>query len=132
MRIILDYKIYPLEAILNSCFEFIDIGYFFLDRDSTGKKIIIKIKPKKSDKVFSRDDFFNSLLHNALRHQVTKNNKKISEYILGATLASVSNNLLTTLPPEGKTADYQEDPLGIAIPWEEKYGSKAKKSKSKV
>lgn len=130
----LNSKIYPLEAILNTCYTFIDRAYVFLDNDSERERIIVSLKGKQ--KVSSRKleqlegEFMNELLHCALRCQINKNNKKIREYIIGRALCSAlpTPDLFTS----SEKLDYQEDPLGIAIPWEEKYGKKKKSAKSKV
>lgn len=134
-KIELNSKIYPLEAILNACYIFIDRAYIFLDSDPKGNQIKVSIKGKKrlTQKQLEvlKGEFTNELLHSALRYQISKNNKKIREYIIGRALYSAlpTPDLFTA---SGKL-DYQEDPLGIAIPWEEKYGKKKKKNvKSKV
>lgn len=134
MDIKLNPKIYPLEAILNACYNFIDRAYIFLDTDH--KSEIIKVSLKGKNKLSQsrletlRGEFMNELLHCALRYQISKNNKKIREYIIGRALYSAlpSSDLFTA----DEKLDYQEDPLGIAIPWEEKYGRKKKNAKSKV
>jgi len=127
MDIKLNSKIYPLEAILSACYVFIDRAYIFLEGDSKGKtvKVSFKGKVKLSERKLKslRGEFMNELLHCALRYKISKNNKKIREYIIGRAIYSA-------LPAKsGQTGDYQEDPLGIAVPWEEKYGNKAAKRK---
>lgn len=134
MNINLNSKIYPLEAILNACYTFIDRAYIFLDTDSKGNQIKVSIKPKNKlpEKQLEvlKGEFMNELLHSVLRYTVSKNNKKIREYIIGRALYSAlpTPDLITA----DEKLDYQEDPLGIAIPWEEKYGRKKKSAKSKV
>jgi His-Xaa-Ser system protein HxsD len=134
MLLKLNPEIYPPEAILNTCYAFIDRAYIFLDYDSKKENIKVSIKEKKS---LSRKqsellikEFMNELLHYALRYQVSRNNRKIREYIIGRALYSALG------APEPDSAaekfDYQEDPLGIAIPWEEKYGRKKKYARIKV
>lgn len=128
-------SIYPLEAILNACYVFIDRLYIFLDTDSKVENIKVSLKGKKrlSRKHLEllKGEFINELLHCALRYKISKNNKKIREYIIGRALYSAvvdSSDLAST----EEKIDYQDDPLGIAIPWEEKYGKKKKSQKTKV
>jgi len=126
MEIRLDLKIYPLEAILNTCYMFIERAYIFLDGDTKARfvKVSIKGKKKLSKKrlVALRGEFMNELLYSVLRYNVSKNNKKIREYIIGRALySSVS---ISDLGVSKEELDYQKDPLGIAVPWEEKYGKK--------
>jgi len=134
MEITLNSKIYPLEAILNTCYTFIDRAYIFLDANHRGNRIKISLKgkngiPRRQLKGL-RGEFMNELLHSALRCAINKNNKKIREYIVGRALYSALPG--PDLVMSEKTRDYQEDPLGIAIPWEEKYGRKKKDARIKV
>lgn len=127
----LSNKVYNLEAILNTCYIFVDRAYIFLDSDSKGERISValKIKKKASQKQIKQieGEFTNNLLHNNLRYKINKNNKKITEYIVSAALYSSLSDADTVNSFE--KLDYQEDPLGIAIPWEEKYGKKKSKRK---
>jgi len=130
MNIQLNSKIYPLEAILNASYMFIDRAYIFLDSDSRKNGIVVSLKgkqrlsPKKLEDL--RGEFMNELLHCALRYKISKNNKKIREYIIGRALYSALPVSMeeTILDEDSGKLDYQQDPLGIAIPWEEKYGKK--------
>lgn len=134
VKISLDSRIYNLEVILNTCYQFIDHAYIFLDTALNGKKIIVflKNKQKKLSLVAGeqlKGEFENELLFWSLRRSVSNNNKKIREYIVGhALLASLSASDLGFVS-SNKKPDYTEDPLGIAVPWEEKYGSKKKQKK---
>jgi len=134
MDINLNSKIYPLEVILNACYIFIDRAYIFLDSGPKGESTRVSLKPKNraSQKQLEilKGEFTNELLHSALRYTVSKNNKKIREYIIGRALCS--SLPASELVSSGAKLDYVEDPLGIAIPWEEKYGKKKKNAQSKV
>jgi len=132
MKIQINSKIYPLEAILNASYAFIDRTYIFLDDDSRKNEITVSLKGKQrlSTKKLNnlRGEFMNELLHCALRCKISKNNKKIREYIVGRALYSALPLSMeeTVLEDDSGKLSYQEDPLGIAIPWEEKYGKKKK------
>lgn len=125
----LSSNIYNLEVILNTCYIFVDKAYIFLDSDSKGERISVTLKTKRkvSQKQIKQieGDFMNNLLHNNLRYKINKNNKKVTEYIVSAALYSSLSEADTVNSFE--KLDYQEDPLGIAIPWEEKYGKKKSK-----
>ena len=92
VKMVLNSRIYNLEAILNACYTFIDRTYIFLDSDSKGERTVISLKGKKrlSQKMLKRlkGEFMNELLHSALRCKISKNNKKIREYIIGRALYS--------------------------------------------
>jgi His-Xaa-Ser system protein HxsD len=134
MEFKLDSKIYPLEAILNACYTFLDRAYIFLDKDSKEDniKVYFKGKNRLSEKQLAslKGKFMNELLHCALRYEISKNNKKIREYIIGRALYSVLPT--PDLFPTDEKLDYLKDPLGIAIPWGKKYGKKKKIAPLKV
>lgn len=139
IKFILDKRVYNLEAILNTCYAFIDRVYIYLDSDSKGEKIMVQLKGKQKLSIKTKeqikDEFMNELLHNSLRCMVSKNNKKIREYIIGRALYGPSLDLMTDNAEIDITEfDYKkEDPLGIAVPWKEKYSKKKKSVKvSKV
>lgn len=125
MVIVLRTKIYPLEAILQTCYHFVEKAYLYLDSDRSNSIVKVKITPKakmhgKSLQLL-KGDFMNELLHNALRHTISSHNKTIREYIVSRALCSA---LPYTGPSAEEVPEYKKDPLGIAIPWEEKYLTK--------
>lgn len=130
IKISLNSKVYDLEAVLNASHAFIERAYIFLDSDSSGKQLKVRIKPKKRlpAKALNslRDEFMNELLQSLLRYKISKNNKKIREYIIGRALYSMVS-VSDSLGPEDKL-DYKDDPLGIAVPWEKKYGKNKKRA----
>ncbi len=119
----LNPKIYPLEAIYGACYVFIDRAYLFLDGDPKEEvKVYIKgksnLSPKKLEALAG--EFENELLNYTLRLALAKNTRKVRETI-------VEKALFSALPQEKIREDeevVEEDPLGIAVPWEEKYGKK--------
>ena len=125
MEITVDTKIYPLEVIYGAAYVFLDKAYIYLDGDPQ-KKIIVRIKNKQgSGKWIAeklRDEFMNELLNYGLRYQISKNNRKIREYIIGTALLSTTG--LEEKTEKETEEDWQGDTLGIAVPWEEKYGKK--------
>jgi len=116
-------KLYPLEAVYGTCYVFLDRAYVFLDGDPK-KEIKVYLKGKK--KLTSQEleglagEFSNELLNYALRNEISKRNQKIREYIVGQALFAAN-------PEEfEESEDFEKDPLGIAIPWEEKHAPKKK------
>jgi len=55
---------------------------------------------------------------------MTKSNQKIREFIIGQALVSAvgNNNII-----QKNEMEYEDDPLGILMPWEDKYQKKNKK-----
>jgi len=144
-------KIYPMEAIYGASFIFLDRAYVKLDGDPE-KNVLVYLKGKKAltknELKNLAGEFLNELLNYTLRNLISKENKTLREYIVAQALISTeiggASQEAQILPEEcptckekeeGEKEDWQKDPLGIAIPWEEKYGKKkAKKkfSKSKI
>lgn len=127
IKVIINPEIYPLEAVYGAAYVFLDKAYLRLDGDPK-KEIIVQIKSKEElDKKGLENlanDFLNELLNYGLRYKISKNNKKIREYIVGTALLSATGE---NLEGEGEAKeDWQKDTLGIAIPWEEKYEKKQK------
>jgi His-Xaa-Ser system protein HxsD len=118
MKIQINNKVYPREAVLNTCFLFLDKAYLFLDFQDD--KMIVFLKNKRSSplKKSLKGEFMNKLLSWTLRCQINKNNRKMRDYILGRALFSAQP--LKDSKPEDNKLDYELDPLGIAIPWDEK------------
>jgi His-Xaa-Ser system protein HxsD len=128
----LNPKIYPLEAIYGTCYVFIDRAYLFLDGDLDKKvKVFLKgkkeLNPEELEKLTG--EFKNELLNYSLRLSIAKNTKKIRETIVERALFSVLPHekelkVIDRRPEQIDEKTIEEDPLGIAVPWEEKYGKK--------
>jgi His-Xaa-Ser system protein HxsD len=120
----LNLEAYPLEAIYGAAYVFIDKAYLFLDNPSSKKiEVFLKSKTQKSKKQLEnlKGEFLNELLNYTLRVNLNKRNRKIREYIVNQALFSAVKQ--EEIKQEDKLG-YQDDPLGIAVPWEEKYGKK--------
>ncbi len=126
IKIEINPEIYPLEAVYGAAYVFLDKAYLRLDGDPK-KKIIVNIKSKnnlnKKELENLANDFLNELLNYGLRYKISKNNRKIREYIVGTALLSASAVFVEDQKEE-KKEDWQKDTLEIAVPWEEKYGKK--------
>ena len=138
MKIKLNSKIYPLEAILNACYAFIDRAYIFLDTNCKAQDICVSFKGKEgltaARLAALRGEFMNELLHCALRCRISRENKKSREYIIARALYSASpdSKVESLSGQRQKELDYKKDSLGIAVPWEKKYGRKQRHARDKV
>ncbi|MDI6777703.1 MAG: His-Xaa-Ser system protein HxsD [Patescibacteria group bacterium] len=120
----LDSKIYSLESIYNTAYVFLDRAYVFLDGDPE-KEIEVHLKGKEEldgKKLEAlQGEFLNELLNFLLRTKIAKRNKKIREYIIASALVSgLPNSFVSPNEDKETKAGWQDDPLGIAVPWEEK------------
>lgn len=128
LKIIINSSIFPIEAYCATSLSFIDDYYIYLDKKKNNIIICIISKTNISfNKKEIEGRFRNELLNNALRIKISQDNFSIRESIINQALFS-------SLPSEKqeslvKNNSYQDDPLGIAIPWEEKFSKKAKKKK---
>ncbi|MEW6074782.1 MAG: His-Xaa-Ser system protein HxsD [Candidatus Omnitrophota bacterium] len=124
-------RIYPLEAIYATCYVFVDRYYLFLDE--VRQRIKIVFTPKASNRRnhnLLKGEFLNELLNNTLRFKISKRNQRIREMIVKEALffSQPKKEIDGVVASEEKTnQSWQNDPEGIAIPWEEKY--KRKKSR---
>lgn len=131
-------KIYPVEVIYSAAYVFLDKAYILLDGDPKSE-IIIRIKPKnkEKDKELLGLEFFNELINYADYRQRSEETKNIREALLQRALLTNDQSSLmdSTNNKEETDAEFEkilktldededilDDPDGIAIPWEEKYG----------
>ncbi len=120
--LLLDEKIYPREVSLAAAYRFIDRCYVRLERAGR-KQLQVWLKGKRKLGLKALDalagEFNNELLQQLMRQQVAARTTGIREAIVGRALMSAEP---WTQANEIGELDYTEDPLGIAVPWEEKYG----------
>jgi len=125
----LDASLYPVEAVYSATYVFIDRCYVLLDRPEAGTLRIV-ITPKQLDDAESqlRDvvgELANELVSAAWRHQITQENRaKIESVTMQAISGAMGPPTLDDLEDFDFTDEAFEDPLGIAMSWEEKYAKK--------
>ncbi len=131
--ILIDSTICPKEAVINTAYHFLDRAYIFLDRGRRRQDIKVVFDLKGGRRVSPRQwerlkgEFWNTLLHFMLRHQISRQNKKIREYIVRTALYSSVAGSGDAGVRQGQGADYLDDALGIRVPWEDKHGRRGKK-----
>lgn len=137
--------LYPADVLFGTAFSFLDRAYLHLDiEDKDRFRVDIEARPGSR---FSLDElvgeFKNELVNQALRHKLAKQTEKVRTMIVGRAIAEAipmegspsqaqAAPTLPDLPPEiakllaeeEDSLDFLDDPLGIAVPWEEKYGKK--------
>jgi His-Xaa-Ser system protein HxsD len=129
-RIQVDEKLFPREVVVSAAYMFLDRCYLRLEQ-APRRHVLVQIKGKKklskNQLTNLAEEFENELLHQLIRRQVAERTDGLREVIVGRALFSAE-------PAEGEAApdepqddmDYLDDPLGIAVPWEEKYGDDKK------
>lgn len=128
-------KVYPLDVVYSAAYVFLGRAYVLLDGNPK-KEILVKLKPKKKgDLEKMGGEFFNELINYADYRERAKQTKKIREMIMQRVLITHDSSVLTKEDEFDGILDEVDDeefddPEGIAIPWEEKYGDKAKEGKN--
>jgi His-Xaa-Ser system protein HxsD len=129
-------KIYPMEMIFGAGFIFIDRCYVYIDRNGNDKiKVTLKGKTELNESQLEAlsGEFNNELLNQALRKKIGQSNRRIREYIVSRALFSAEpvddeEEEFEEAPESelGLEEDFLDDPLQIAVPWDEKYGADKK------
>jgi His-Xaa-Ser system protein HxsD len=123
---------------MGAAYVFTDRCYVLLDRSGDGKvKVSLAAKPGTSAEAFAAvtGEFENELLAQSLRRQLAERHEKVRELIVARALFGAAPHLEEQAAPAPDDAqlgvdpryvpasgdDFLEDPLGIAVPWEERY-----------
>ena len=123
----LDKGLYPLDVIYGAAYIFIDRAYVLLGRDSDRTIVELAAKDPDTDSATLRalaGEFGNELLSQALRRRITRENKNILETIVSQALAGATGAMVPSAfedDEEDDDLDFLDDPLGIAVPWEERF-----------
>ena len=149
VRITVDSSLHSLDAVFGAAYVFIDRCYVWLDKESESK-ITVELRQRGDDES-SLDglagEFGNELLAQSARERIHQNNNDLIQAIVGYQLAGAGAGLGSGMSGEPAPLDLSElealelddepfdDPLGISMSWEEKYGDRgsgdAKKSTKK-
>jgi His-Xaa-Ser system protein HxsD len=143
VEVVVPEDIYPLESVMSAAYVFTDRCYVLFDKlPGGGIKISLSPRPGTTDEGLQAiaGDFQNELLGQALRQRIAERHEKVREVIVARALFGaaprISEEPDAAQPSDEQIGveaqyvpqaddDYLEDPLGIAVPWEEKYGKAA-------
>ncbi|MEM7608321.1 MAG: hypothetical protein AAF411_23445, partial [Myxococcota bacterium] len=124
----IDASVYPLAAVYGASFTFIDRAYVFLSERDGGFAATLRHKKAPEGDVEAplqalAGEFANELLACAYREKLTEANRATLEAI---TMQAIGGAMGPPSLDELEDFDFSdepfEDPLGIAMSWEEKYG----------
>ncbi|MBT3407264.1 hypothetical protein HN415_01130 [Candidatus Woesearchaeota archaeon] len=130
-------KIYPLDVVLSSAYIFTENNYLLVDGDPE-EELVVELRPKdkKSDLKVLANEFNNELINYAsYAVQVIKNDQFRTAMINRVLLTNSKEPTADEFDLDDKIEPWVEkdedkpwfdDPEGIAVPWEEKYGDKNK------
>lgn len=131
LHIELDEQLYPKDAIYGAAYVFIDRCYVHLDRAGQGR-VRVTLRAKRGGPDLTEalaGELQNELLAQAWRLEIAAQNRQLIESITARALGGAAGppglDELLAMDIGAETAF--EDPLGIAMSWEEKYGKKKAK-----
>jgi His-Xaa-Ser system protein HxsD len=122
----LDEELYPKDAVYGAAYVFIERCYLHLER-AADKRVRVRLKAKSG--VVAQDyagEFQNEALAQAFRRRLAADNRVLIESITARAIAGAAGppGLDDLLAMEIGDETAFEDPLGIAMSWEEKYTKK--------
>lgn len=150
LTITFDTKLFPAPAILAASHKFLAKCFVKLEfSESDSRMIIVELKPREHVPIDGLEDQFREeALNYAVKQKISKGSAKIRDQIfhivfnrdrLNELGGQLQSELKTAVDPESvklsarleklledieneESLDYEDDPLGISIPWEEKHG----------
>ncbi len=130
VKVTVDASIYPLEAVYGAAYIFLDRCYVLLDRPSGATySVTLTSKAADADADALRNmvgEFANELLSQAWRQKIIEENRAVIETVTAQALAgAMGPPSLDELAAFDFSEDSFDDPLGIAMSWEDKYKKKA-------
>jgi His-Xaa-Ser system protein HxsD len=129
-----DEALYPKDAVYGAAYIFIDRCYVKLDRPKEARiSVRLRLKPGVSRNLDElAGEFENELLGQAWRRMILDENRQLIEQVTTQALAGAAGppglDDLLGMDIDEETAF--EDPLGIAMSWEEKYKRKSAGAKA--
>ncbi len=119
--------LYPRDAIYGAAYIFLDRCYIHLDRPSDGRvSVKLRLKPSINASLDElAGEFENELLGQAWRRQILDENRALIERVSArAAAGSAGPPGLDDLLNVDASGEAFDDPLGIAMSWEDKYKKK--------
>ncbi len=127
VTVTVDTAVYPLEVIQGAAYVLMDRAYVLLE-PGDGTRVHARLCGKES----LDDDglralggaFVNELTNQALRSTLDESGRKIREYIIAKShfFHDQGGQDIQSLLDATMLEAFDDDPLDIAVPWEEKYG----------
>ncbi len=123
-----DTRAYPLEVIYGAAYVLMDRAYVHLVPSGGG---IVDVRLAGKDLLDGAGlralggEFANELVNQALRVTLDESGRKLREYIVAKAhfFHEEGGRDVQKLLDATMQEAFDEDPLDIAVPWEEKYGS---------
>lgn len=132
VTITVDASIYPIEAVYSAAYIFIDRCYVLIDRPRDhAYAVTLSSKAGNATPDVLRamvGEFANELLSQAWRQKIVEENRVLIETVTTQALAgAMGPPTLDDLASFDFSEETFDDPLGIAMSWEEKEKEKGRK-----
>lgn len=123
---VLAEELYPRDAVYGAAYIFVGRCFVFLSRPAEGQ-VEVRLKSKEATDRAGLEglagEFANELLNQVVRQRVGESTAQIREYYMAKAFFADSNQTsIDALLAELDAEELQEDPLEIAVPWEEPNG----------
>ncbi len=129
MTLPVDTSLYPMEAVYGASYTFLDRAYVHLSKASDRSVEVRLVGRTDLDAAGLRSlggEFVNELLNQVLRITLDESGRKIREYIVAKAhfFQDQGGREVKRLVDSAMQGAFDEDPLDIAVPWEQKYGDR--------
>jgi His-Xaa-Ser system protein HxsD len=125
-----DPATYSLDALYGAAYIFIDRCFVLLDKPDASYRVTLawkKREPTEDDLRALVGEFTNELLSCAWRAKISEDSRALIESVTAQALGgALGAPTLDDLEKFDFSDDTFEDPLGIAMSWEDKYRKKAR------
>jgi His-Xaa-Ser system protein HxsD len=119
-------SIYPKDAVFGAAYALLDRCFVHIDREGT--KLLVRLRAKPGVSLSSdllAGEFESEALAQSWRREIIKENQTLIQGMTSRAVAGAAGppGLDDLLDEDlGDLGDAFDDPLGIAVSWEEKYG----------
>ncbi len=123
-----DESLYPRDAVFGAAYTLLDRCFVHLDRE--GSKLLVRLRAKPGVTLAADQlggEFEAEALAQAWRREIIRENQALIEGVTARAFGGAAGppGLDELLGEDlGDLGDAFDDPLGIAVSWEEKYGKK--------
>ncbi|MFT6396365.1 MAG: His-Xaa-Ser system protein HxsD [Bradymonadia bacterium] len=134
VTVTVDTSTYSSGSIMGAAYVFIDRCFVWLDANGeSGFTVVLSGRAPMNDDSLGAlsGEFANELLAQALREKIAEKNKALLETVVGRAVHGAMGPV--SAEPDFDLSELEalelddepfEDPLGIAMSWEDKYGKK--------
>ena len=122
-------EFYPLDAVYLAAYTSLDRAWVFLESSATGVVATVRSKRDGVSDEAAAGQLGNEALAQAYRLHLARGGRRVIEAIATRAVAGAAGppGLDELLDMDIGDATAFDDPLGIAMSWEEKYGKKPAK-----